>query len=386
MTASRQDAGAEEVTLTATAWQQLQGLATLGRVAGGVLHELNNLLTVIGGYSELLLQRGSAPRRAELEAVLRAAQQAAALARQLLACGRGQPRQAVNLNRLIADFSRLLQALLGEAISLETCLAPDLGEVCGDPAALAQVLLNLVRNACDAMPEGGRLAIHTANADFAEVATEAPQRGPAVKLAVADTGCGMDAAVQAQLFTPFFSTKAHGTGLGLTLVAQIVRQHRGLLAVRSAPGQGTTVTVYLPRAAPDAASSPAPQAAPLPRGAGRILLVEDDAEVRQLVRAVLQRQGYTVLAAGSASEALRLAQEQPVDVLLADVVLPQLSGPTLAACLRARHPDLKVLLISGYPPGVLAQRYGAAVAEAVLAKPFTPEALLRQVHALLGAG
>jgi PAS domain S-box-containing protein len=363
-----------------------QKMEALGRLAGGVAHDFNNLLTAILGYSDLLLEslKPGEPRRQDVDQIRQAAQRAAALTGQLLAFGRRQlvQAQAIDLNASLSDLDKMLRRLIGEDIELRVLPAPEAAWICVDRSQMDQVVLNLVVNSCDAMPEGGRLTVQTSLLN----------RGPAdfwVLLEVSDTGCGMDADTRAHLFEPFFTTKEKekGTGLGLSTVYGIVQQCGGSIAVESEPGRGTTFRILLPRVeAPVQAAGAAPEAA-APRGSEHVLLVEDDAAVRGLARSVLQKSGYQVLEARDGREALRLAARcaRPLDLLVTDVVMPGLGGRALAERLRPTCPAMKVLFISGYTDGHLDRQRVLEPGTAFLAKPFPPQALARKVRQVLDA-
>jgi PAS domain S-box-containing protein len=365
-----------------------QKMEALGRLAGGVAHDFNNLLTVIQGFSEMTLRRDGLPAEArhDIEEVHKASHRAAELIGQLLAFSRRQPvrPRIVDLNTIVADMARMLQRLIGETIQLETRLGDRLDPVRVDPGQIEQVLVNLVVNARDAMPDGGRLLIETARHDCgggAPCRPSCPGRG--TTLTVTDTGTGMDAETVQHIFEPFYTTKARGrgTGLGLSTIYGIVQQSGGDIEVISAPGAGTTFRVYLPAAGTAAGAEPINDAAtPRSRGAGTILLVEDEDDVRGFVSAALADLGYRVLVARHGAEALALAQREPtLDLLVTDVVMPGLGGPEVAQGLRRDRPGLRVLYISGYAPAS-----DDASAEPPLApllrKPFTLDALARQVR------
>jgi CheY-like chemotaxis protein len=366
-----------------------------------VAHDFNNLLTVVTSYSGMLLAELPAgdPARGDVEEISRAADRAAALTRQLLAFSRQQvlePR-VLDLNAVVRDLEKMLGRVLREDVRLETALAPRLGRVYADPGQLEQVIVNLAVNARDAMPDGGALTIETADVeldeDYARLHPEVTP-GPYVMLAVSDTGLGMDAATQARVFEPFFTTKAvgQGTGLGLSTVYGILKQSGGHVAVYSEPGLGTTFKVYLPRVSASSAARPRRDSRPtLHRGSGTILLVEDEAPVRAAARRILERAGYTVLEAASGPEALRLCAEHSqggaqVDLLLTDMVMPDMSGCELAARLRERHAAVAAVFMSGYTEDTVL-RQGIVEAGAVfIQKPFTPQALTQKVAEVLGRG
>jgi two-component system cell cycle sensor histidine kinase/response regulator CckA len=376
--------------------QQASKMEAIGRLAGGVAHDFNNLLTSILGNVELALMdlEPQHPLAAMLAEVNRAAQSAASLTRQLLAFSRKQiiePR-VLDLNELIGGLRQMFVRLLGESISLETSLATDLGAVRVDPGQFEQVIINLVINARDAMPGGGRLVIETTDAGDAEEPggqPECPVRGRGrVVLAVSDTGHGMPPEVMAHLFEPFFTTKSkdRGTGLGLATVYGVVKQAGGTIDVQSEVGRGTTFRVFLPRVAEAAdrrGDRPVPDV--LPRGHGTVLLVEDEDAVRALAVRILERLGYDLLVAGSGVEALAIAtrHRRPVDLLLTDVVMPGMSGRELAAQLAGCHPETAVLYTSGYTEEVIAHHGVLDPGLRFIPKPYTPQALANAVRSAL---
>jgi two-component system, cell cycle sensor histidine kinase and response regulator CckA len=375
-------------------FRQAQKMEAVGRLAGGVAHDFNNLLTVIGGSAEFLLAAcpPGDPRRDDVLEIGRAAERARDLTRQLLAFGRRQavePRR-LDLNALVADAERMLGRLIGEDVALATSLAPDAPAVHADPGHVEQALVNLVVNARDAMPGGGRLEVGTARAVVAagDVGGLAP--GEYAVLSVRDSGVGMDAATRARIFEPFFTTKepGKGTGLGLSTVFGIVTQAGGHVAVESAPGAGTTFRLYLPAAAADAApESPPPAAAP---GAGTetVLVVEDEPQVRRLARRALERRGYTVLEAADGAEALAVSdgRHARIDLVLADAVLPELGGRAVVDALRARRPGIAALFMSGYGEDAVLRQHVATEGAPFVPKPFTADQLAAAVRAALDAG
>ncbi|HXH05826.1 MAG TPA: cache domain-containing protein [Vicinamibacterales bacterium] len=375
--------------------RRVQRLEGIGQLAGGIAHDFNNLLTIIIGYGESLAERTAAQPEAAREAsqLLEAARRAATLTHQLLASSRRQTLQPelLHLNDVIRQMESMLARLIGEHIRLETVLDAELGVVRADPAQIEQAILNLAANARDAMPDGGTLTIETANVEVAEtdrlpadLAGMPP--GGYVVLRVRDTGCGMDEATRARIFEPFFSTKPSGTGLGLATVYGVVRQSGGFVSCRSAPGAGAEFAIWLPRATGAAAhpvARPAAPPSPIPAGGNeRILVVEDEDVVRQLVATTLARKGYRVTATGSGAEALAWLEREPADLLVADVVMPGMTGPALAEAARARLPGLRVLFISGHAADTLEGRSVPPGAE-FLAKPFTAAALLDKVRRAL---
>jgi two-component system, cell cycle sensor histidine kinase and response regulator CckA len=371
-----------------------QRLEAVGRLAGGIAHEFNNMMTVVTGYGELLLSRLGAgdPMRPEIEQIKRAGDRAASLTRQLLAFSRKQvlqPRE-LDLNAVVLHMDKMLRRLIGEDVALVTVPAEGLWTVKADPGQLEQVLVNLAVNARDAMPGGGRLLVETANVVLDEAcAAHRPEvaPGPYVLLSMADTGVGMDEETRTHLFEPFYTTKGpgKGTGLGLATVYGIVAQSGGHIDVESAPGQGTTFRIYLPRAGgvPREVEEPEAEA---PRGRETVLVVEDEEAVRRLVREVLLAQGYRVLEAPGGEEALSLcaAAAEPVDLVLTDVVMPGMSGRELAARLREAVPDIRILFMSGHTEtAVLAEGTLRSPREAFLQKPFPQNALARKIRELL---
>jgi CheY-like chemotaxis protein len=368
-------------------------MEAVGRLAGGIAHDFNNLLTVILGFGNLTLKGLPAgdPLRGKVQQVVRAGERAAALTRQLLVFSRKQVLQAkvLDLGAVAEELEKMLRRMIGEDIELATVVPADLGLVKADPSQLEQVLLNLVINARDAMPEGGKLTIELSNAALPPVAGTPGPLLSAVLLAVTDTGVGMDAEVRSHIFEPFFTTKEQGkgTGLGLSTVYGIVQQSGGQVAVYSEPGHGTCFKVYLPRVdEPVEAAAPAAEV-PLPRGTETILLVEDEEGVRDLARETLAAQGYLVLEAASAREALETAglRYGSLDLVLTDVVLPGMSGPALVAELAARGLDSRVLFMSGFPDRAVLRHGVLELGTAFLAKPFTPDELARKVRAVLDA-
>jgi two-component system cell cycle sensor histidine kinase/response regulator CckA len=394
--AKRRQAESEVVALE-DQLRHSQKLEAVGQLAGGIAHDFNNLLTVINGYCErLLATAGDAdPMRDDLELIHKAGQRAAGLTRQLLAFSRRQVLQpkVIELNGIVIDIERILQRVIGEQVTVVTCLDPALGATQADPGQIEQVIMNLAINARDAMPDGGVLTIETANVTIDALATPRVQLRPGryVTLAVRDTGTGMDAATASRIFEPFFTTKeaGKGTGLGLSTVYGILMQSGGDVSVETTVGQGTTMRVYLPAIEGVTAKPPAPAAGgPLPSGSETLLLVEDEAFVRELVREFLQSSGYTVIEASSAEEALEIVgnpETPPIDLLVTDVVLPGLNGARLAEQLKAKMPRLEALYISGYPGDSMFRGELFDPGPAFLAKPFTRHVLMRKVREILNA-
>ncbi|MEO6526480.1 MAG: two-component regulator propeller domain-containing protein [Gemmatimonadaceae bacterium] len=374
--------------------RQSQKMEAVGRLAGGVAHDFNNLLTVIKGNAELALADLDSKRavQEELEEIERAAERASSLTRQLLAFSRKQilQPQTLSLNAMVGDVARMLRRTVGEDIALEIVLDPALGSVRADPGQIEQVVLNLVVNARDAMPRGGQLKIETKNVAAEAVRGVADAEAvPYVAIVVRDTGTGMLPGVRDRVFEPFFTTKEQGkgTGLGLSTVYGSVKQSGGFVLVESAPGTGSTFSVYLPRvgAGPEARAAGAAEVPP--PGDSTVLLVEDEDAVRRLASRVLMRSGYHVLTAATGDAALELAarHEGTIDLLLTDVVMPGMSGRELAERLLPLRPGMRLLYASGYTEDAIIRHGVSSQATAFLEKPFTPSALLRKVHEVLEA-
>ena len=362
---------------------QAQKMECIGRLAGGVAHDFNNLLTCVVGYGGLLGKRltDDDPRQRYVEGLLEAAEHGAALTRQLLAFSRRQPLTPVvaSLNELVADTEKFLRRLIGEDVQLVSRLAPDLGNARVDLAQMQQVLINLAINARDAMPGGGVLTIATANA------VDAAQ----VTLTTADTGTGMEPEVMAHIYEPFFTTKegGKGTGLGLSTVYGIVQQSGGTIACASVVGQGTTFVVSLPRVAAAITRADLRLPGRAEGGSETVLLVEDEERVRQIATEVLERVGYRVLPEGSAAAALARARAHHGrnELLLTDVVLPDMNGRELAERLRAARPDSRVLYTSGYTDEIKILTGQTGPGTLFLPKPYDPPTLLRSVREVLAA-
>jgi two-component system cell cycle sensor histidine kinase/response regulator CckA len=378
-------------------FHQAQKMEAIGRLAGGVAHDFNNLLTVIITYADLLLQEGDAGGhgREDLGEIRKAAESATALTRQLLAFSRQEvtaPR-LVLLEEVVRGEERLLQRLIGEDVVLVTALTDPPSTVRIDPGHLEQIVMNLAINARDAMPAGGTLTLESGTRELDASDARAfgtVQAGPFATLAVRDTGVGMDAETQARIFEPFFTTKApgKGTGLGLATVYGILERSGGFVAVQSAPGQGTTFEIGLPlvgREAAQAESRDAP--ADAARGTESILLVEDEAGVRAATRQALERYGYTVVEAPGSRVALDFAARpnQPIHLLLTDVVMPEMSGRELVERFVALRPETRVLYMSGYTDDAILRHRIMESGFAFLQKPYTPEALARKVREVLSA-
>ena len=381
-------------------FRQAQKMEAVGRLAGGVAHDFNNLLGVITGYAEMASRQVEPghPVQARIEQVLKAAERAASLTRQLLAFSRRQilETRVVDLNALLQDLEKMLRRLIGEDVELVVRLEPTLPVVRVDPGQMEQVVMNLAVNARDAMPRGGRLTIETSEADADEIRSAAHWRvgaGLYVRVRVSDLGEGMDDATQARMFEPFFTTKpaGQGTGLGLATVYGIVKQSGGHVVVQSALGQGTAFSIYLPTVAEPVSASASAPPLPLPRAPSgtTVLVVEDQDALREVVREMLEEMGYQVLVASDSQAALSQAREHPGDIhlLLSDVVMPSLSGPELALQVVALRPAIKVLFMSGYSSEQLGHHGADQPGMRVLEKPFTRPALASAVWtALRGTG
>jgi two-component system cell cycle sensor histidine kinase/response regulator CckA len=372
---------------------QAQKMEAVGRLAGGVAHDFNNLLTVILGYSDLLLEQldENPVLFQEVDEIRRAADRAATLTRQLLTFSRKQVRsqRPVDLDVVIEGMGGMLRRLIGEDIELTLRLSGTLALTRVDPVQIEQIVMNLAVNARDAMPQGGRLTLETANVELRD--HHAPRRavepGAYVMLAVSDTGHGMDAATQAHLFEPFFTTKApgKGTGLGLSTVYGIVRQSGGTVLVTSEPGRGSTFRVYLPQVREEAGAEVRPPRPGRPPGSESIALVEDEPLVRNLVSEVLRKSGYQVVEFANGREALARSRRGLDDVrlLVTDVVMPGLSGVELAREMARARPDMRVLFLSGYAEDLVGLKEALGPWRAFLPKPFMPDTLLRRVRELL---
>jgi PAS domain S-box-containing protein len=374
--------------------RQAQKMEAVGRLAGGVAHDFNNLLSVIMGYTSLSLDAVSSddPIRAQLSEVLSASERARELTRQLLAFSRQQvlePR-VVNLNEVISHVERMLERLIGEDVEFTALKAKDLGSVRVDPGQIEQVLLNLVVNARDAMPKGGKLTLETANVELDETyAAEHPPvvAGSHVMLAVSDTGHGMDRTTQERIFEPFFTTKeiGRGTGLGLSTVFGVVRQSGGHIWVYSEPGKGAVFKLYFPRAQAEA-HVPGHRPRPVPRsGTETVLVLEDEEHVRRVVLAMLARTGYRVLEAATPARAIDIASDpaQGIDLLLTDVVMPTMSGPEVVERIRELRPKLKAICMSGYTDETVFRHGILESGVAFLQKPITPDSLRQKIRSVL---
>ena len=372
-----------------------QKMEAVGRLAGGVAHDFNNLLTVIITGTDLLLsQKQLDDRQRDLVGMIKqSGERGASLTRQLLTFSRRQVLAPVvlNLNDLVSNLEKMLRRLIGEDIELATVGDARPTVVEADPGQLEQLIMNLVVNARDAMPQGGKLTLETQNVAIGEnelLAHSLPHAGHYVLLSVTDTGCGMDAATRARLFEPFFTTKdvGKGTGLGLATVYGIVQQSKGYIVVDSAPGRGATFRVYLPRhGEPALPAASTPKAASALTGQETVLLVEDGDPVRSMARQILQSYHYNVLEAANGQEALRVAAEcaGPIHLMLTDVVMPYVSGPQLAEQLAAQRPEMRVVYMSGYTDDAIMRHRVAESGVPFLQKPFTPTSLATKVREVL---
>ncbi len=378
-------------------FRQAQKMEAVGRLAGGIAHDFNNLLMVIQGYADLMVERvpaGDSLRR-NAEQIRMAAQRAASLTRQLLAFSRKQilEPKVLNVQTIVADMEKILRRLIGEDIDLVTSSAKDLGLVKVDRGQIEQVIMNLAVNARDAMPNGGRLTIETANVELDASMTHASvvlAPGKYVMLAVTDNGCGMDEATQAHIFEPFFTTKEQGkgTGLGLATVYGVVKQSGGYVWVYSEPGHGTTFKIYLPRIDEGDSTSTGDiqsDASSRPKGSEVVLLVEDEQGVRELAQEYLQMCGYKVLTASDGHAAVELASMHsgPIHLLMTDVVMPGISGRELADRVSAIRPDIKVLYMSGYTDRAISHHGILETGAVFLQKPFTLSTLAAKLREIL---
>ena len=390
---------AEDVTERRALEQQLrhsQKMEAVGRLAGGIAHDFNNLLMVISGYCEFLLERvGTNPAlRGPAQEIANASQRATGLTRQLLAFSRKQmlAPKVIDLNTVVTENLRMLERVIGEDIDLVMVPGEELGSVKADPGQVEQVIMNLAVNARDAMPQGGKLTIETANISLDEEYArfhESVKPGDYVMLAISDTGAGMDAETQNHIFEPFFTTKGlKGTGLGLSTVYGIVKQSEGYIWVYSEPGKGTTFKVYLPRVnyiGEPVSVQPAAAPPKAEYGHETVLLVEDEAKLRGLARQSLEGQGYTVIEAGDGIEAMQQAQGHrgPIHLLLTDVIMPGMNGRELAGQLAPRRPEMRVLYMSGYTENAIGHNGMLDEGINLLQKPFTLAAMKAKVREVL---
>jgi CheY-like chemotaxis protein len=370
-------------------------MEAVGRLAGGVAHDFNNILTAINGYGDLTLRKLSTndPLRAYVQEIVKSGERASNLTRQLLAFSRKQILQprVLDLNSVVSDMERMLGRLLGEDVSLHIRMKGGLPRVKVDPGQIEQVLMNLAINARDAMPEGGDLTVETSRAELDDAYARkhlGARPGPYVMLAVSDTGCGMTEEVKARAFEPFFSTKevGKGTGLGLSTVYGIVKQSDGYVALYSEVGYGTTFKVYLPVAdAPADAEGSGHAAEDLPRGTETVLLVEDEESVRRVARTALEMGGYKVLEAADGGDALLVSRqyEGAIHLALTDVVMPRMNGRALAEQLVRARPSMSVLYMSGYTEDAISRHGVLEEGVNFIQKPFAPDVLLRKVKEVL---
>jgi two-component system cell cycle sensor histidine kinase/response regulator CckA len=374
--------------------RQAQKMEAVGQLAGGVAHDFNNLLTAILGYTELLEERlgeGTAGFE-ELEEIRKAGERAAGLTRQLLAFSRRQVLESrvLDLNAIVGDLEKMLRRLIGEDIDLVTTLDPSLSHLRADAGEVEQIIMNLVVNSRDAMPQGGKITIETANVELDEEYARnhiSTRPGQYVMLAVSDTGIGMDAETQSHIFEPFFTTKGKdkGTGLGLSTVYGIVKQSGGWIWVYSEPSRGTTAKVYFPEVDENAETVPRRIEATSAAGSETILLAEDEAPVRKLARKALENLGYTVLEASRGEEALSIARSHagPIHLVLTDVVMPEMGGADLASRVQELRPEARVLYMSGYTDDAIIRHKVLERGTHFLQKPFTPASLARKVREAL---
>jgi PAS domain S-box-containing protein len=372
-----------------------QKMEAVGRLAGGVAHDFNNMLTVIAGYNRMILDELSTmdPLRGYAEEILKAADRAASLTNKLLAFSRRQIMQprVINLNAVILQTENMLRRLIGEDIQLVMSLSADAGNIRSDPNHIEQAIVNLAVNARDAMPLGGRISIETGNTQIDETYVKTHmgvQPGEFVMIAVSDTGHGMDSATRQNIFEPFFTTKQRGkgTGLGLATVYGMVKQSGGDIWVYSEPGQGTTFKLYFPRVLEPVSTGSVEEAEGLGHNTGEtVMLVEDEAQVRDLEVRMLKQLGYKVLAAANGEEALEVSRDHAgeISLLVTDVVMPHMSGKQVAEVLLSRRPQLRVLYLSGYTENTIGHHGVLDSSVNFLTKPFTREALARKVREIL---
>jgi nitrogen-specific signal transduction histidine kinase len=360
-------------------------MEAIGRLAGGMAHDFNNILTAILGEADFLNTQldPEDPRRASVSEICSSSLRAADLTRQLLAFSRQRMfrTQPLDINEIVTSVDKMLRRVIGEDIELRMELEQPLAAVLGDSSQIQQIVLNLVVNSRDAMPDGGRIVVRTAHVEVAgdrRVAAHSLRPGRYVMLSVTDTGAGISDEVKTRMFEPFFTTKERGkgTGLGLATVYGIVEQSSGSIQVESAEGEGTTISVYLPAVAASVEASPASAPAPVRPAAGsRVLVIEDDEHVRAIVVRILKKHGYTVAQASSGEQAIAMSG-LPVDLVLSDIVMPGISGPETVTRLRAASPGLKARYMSGYTDRAAVQHQRLHGRDSFLQKPFTPGALL----------
>jgi PAS domain S-box-containing protein len=376
--------------------RQLQKMEAIGRLSGGIAHDFNNLLSVVLGYGQLLLRDLTDPvQREQMQEIVRAGERGAALTRQFLAFSRRQMLQPeiLDLNQIVSDMEKMLRPLLGETVALSTRCAPGIWAVEADPGQIEQVIMNIVVNARDAMPHGGRITIETANLAHArDDNADGVPAGEYVCVAIADSGHGMTPAVRAHIFEPFFTTRdlGRGSGLGLATAYGIVKQSGGEIQVTTAPGEGSVFRVLLPRLP---AAAMRPKAVPVAREAGRtatlhVLVVEDEPALRGIFTRALELRGHRVTVAARAEEALTIVEKEGVkpDLLITDVVMPGMDGPSLAAHLRETEPELRVIFVSGYPDNTIERHGGLDARTVFLQKPFDTHRLAAMIRDVMDAG
>lgn len=375
---------------------EAQKMEVIGQLASGVAHDFNNILAVIIGYSDLVKEELGTDHTSYkyIQEIRHAAEHASALTRQLLVFSRKHEIQPVvlNLNDALKDLDKMLHRLIDEHVELTVDLEREIGAIRADSGHIGQVLMNLVVNARDAMPHGGRLVITTRNVtvdeNYSRNGTELPS-GNYVRLSVTDTGCGMTEDIKAHLFEAFFTTKpkGKGTGLGLVTCKTIVKQSGGFIGVHSEPGKGTTFEIYFPQVdQPAEKATQTTETGPLPRGTETLLVVEDEPVVCNLARNVLTMQGYDVLAAADGHEGLRVAKEHkgpPIRLVIADVIMPHMGGKMMTEWLKSSYPDLKILFTSGYTDDAIEHHGVLQPGVAFLAKPYNPSTLARKVREIL---
>jgi len=375
--------------------RQTQKMEAVGRLAGGVAHDFNNLLTAIFAFGQFVMDGlpDGELIRDDMEEVIKAAKKGQRLTSQLLAFSRRKPiaPKVVEMNAVIGDMAKMLRRLVGEDVELVTSLSSDAGKVLIDPGSLEQVVVNLAVNARDAMRDGGKLVVETANVvlteDYGRRRGAEVRRGDYVLLAISDDGVGMDKHTQTQVFEPFFTTKGptEGTGLGLSTCYGIVKQANGFIWVYSEPGLGTTFKIYLPRTTTELEGEMSHPPPANTFGTETILLVEDDPQVRRLAHRILRRSGYDLIVASNGREALRMATEagRPIRLLLTDVVMPEMSGKALADRLQALQPDLAVVYMSGYTANAIHHKGVLEPGTVLIQKPFSPDEISRVVRQVL---
>lgn len=384
----------ERKTLEAQLRQAMK-MEAVGRLAGGVAHDFNNLLSVILSYSSMVLSENghSEMMRADIGEIQKAGERGADLTKQLLAFSRQQVLElrTVNLNQVVGELEPMIRRILGEDVHMKVILRSDLGDIKADPGHLDQVIMNLVVNARDAMPQGGDLTIETSNEELDASYTRqhvGARPGAHVMVAISDTGTGIDRATQERIFEPFFTTKekGKGTGLGLSTVYGIVKQAGGNIWVYSEPGQGTTFKIYFPRGTGDV-KSPTVHIATVSSSGGSetILLVEDDAQVRALARTILHKHGYRVLEADGGAAAMRMCVTHAgaIDLMLTDVVMPEMSGRQVAEAARLMRPEMRILYMSGYTDDAIVQHRVLEAGVYLLQKPITPDSLLHKIRQVI---